>query len=161
MRSSESRQACIGCKNCLFSVRYYNRYMIINDVPVDCINIAAIQYHVPAVLIISVLKTEGGRLGDARLNKNGSIDYGPMQINSVWLDTLGKYGYTVHDLQYDPCLNVSAGTWILAQAIAEDNTPIWKGIGNYHSHSYAENLSYQYKVSYYTNLLESILKGKK
>lgn len=135
--------------------------MIINDVPMDCINLAAMQYHVPAVLIVSVLKTEDGRVGDARINKNGTLDYGPMQINSIWLETLGKYGYTAYDLQYNPCLNVAAGTWILAQAIAEDSKSIWKGIGNYHSHSYLENLDYQYKVSIYTNLLEAALAEKK
>ena len=82
-----------------------------------------------------------------------------MQINSIWLDKLKKYGYSANDLQYDPCLNVAAGTWILAQAIAEDPS-IWKGIGNYHSHSYMENFSYQYKVNVYTTLLEAALSGK-
>ena len=134
--------------------------MVINDVPIECINLAAVQYNVPAVIIISVLKTEGGRVGSASMNKNGTIDYGPMQINTIWLDKLKKYGYSVNDLQYDPCLNVAAGTWILAQAIAEDASSIWKGIGNYHSHSYTENLSYQYKVNVYTKLLEAVLSGK-
>lgn len=83
--------------------------MIINDVPMECINLAAIQYHVPAVIIVSVLKTEGGHIGDATVNKNGTIDYGPMQINSVWLDKLKRYGYSAYDLQYNPCLNVAAG----------------------------------------------------
>lgn len=133
--------------------------MVINDVPMDCINLAAMQYHVPAVIIVSVLKTENGRVGDARINKNGTIDYGPMQINSIWLSTLGKYGYSAYDLQYNPCLNVAAGTWILAQGIAE-NKSIWQGIGNYHSHSFFENLSYQYKVNVYTTLLEAALSGK-
>jgi hypothetical protein len=133
--------------------------MVINDVPIECINLAAVQYHVPAVIIVSVLKTEGGRVGHANVNKNGTIDYGPMQINSIWLDKLKKHGYSAYDLQYDPCLNVAAGTWILAQAIAEDQS-IWKGIGNYHSHSYMENLSYQYKVNVYTNLLEAALSSK-
>ena len=127
--------------------------MIINDVPMECINLAAMQYHVPAVIIVSVLKAEGGRIGNANGNKNGTVDYGPMQINSVWLDVLKKHGYSSYDLQYNPCLNVAAGTWILAQGIAEDRS-IWKGIGNYHSHSYVENLTYQYKVNVFTRLLE-------
>jgi hypothetical protein len=134
--------------------------MIINDVPMECINLVAAQYHVPAVIIVSVLKTEGGRIGDANINKNGTIDYGPMQINSIWLDKLKTYGYSTYDLQYNPCLNVAAGAWILAQAIA-DGKSIWHGIGNYHSRSYMKNLSYQYKVNVYTNLLEAALSGKK
>src|SRR5882762_4685919 len=93
----------------------------IHDVPIECINQAAIVYHVPATLILSVLAVEGGRVGLVSVNKNGSVDYGPMQINSVWLSKLRPYGYTANRLQYDPCANVMVGTWILAQNIA--NTP--------------------------------------
>ena len=43
--------------------------IMINDVPIDCINQAAINYHGPATLIISVMKQENGRNGDAIKNK--------------------------------------------------------------------------------------------
>ncbi len=56
----------------------------VHDVPIECINQAAITYHVPATLILSVLAIENGTAGLASLNKNGTIDYGPMQINSIW-----------------------------------------------------------------------------
>jgi hypothetical protein len=121
--------------------------MLIDGVPMECITQASVQYHVPAVVIVAVLKTENGYVGCAKLNRNGTVDYGPMQINSSWLNELHKYGYSAADLQYDPCLNVSAGSWILAREIAREKN-IWRGVGNYHSHSYAENLTYQYKVDY-------------
>ena len=108
--------------------------MMINDVPLDCINQAAIAYQIPATMIISVLKTESGKKGEASPNKNGTCDYGPMQINSCHLEKLLKYGITRHDLQYDPCINVAAGTWLLAQSIASGKD-IWHGTGNYHSHT--------------------------
>jgi soluble lytic murein transglycosylase-like protein len=133
--------------------------MLINDVPVDCINTAAIEYHVPALLVIAVLKIEGGRVGMANVNKNGTVDYGPMQINSSWLKDLVHYGYTAHDIQYDPCMNVNAGAWILAQEIANDGR-IWKGVGNYHSHTYWRNISYQQKVDVVVKNLSDILSGK-
>lgn len=134
--------------------------MLISDIPFDCINQAAIQYHVPAVIIFAVLETENGKVGSAVVNKNGTVDYGPMQINSIWLNELKKYGYSIYDLQYNACLNINAGTWILAQAIA-NNHSIWGGIGDYHSHTYNENLSYQYKVGSFTKYLEKILSDPK
>jgi hypothetical protein len=130
--------------------------LLINTVPVECINIAAIQYQVPAKVIIAVLKTEGGKVGQANLNKNGTIDYGPMQINSIWLPIIAPYGYTAHELQNDPCINVAVGTWILAQSIAE-NKEVWTGIGNYHSHTYALNVEYQQKVNIIYEFIERAL----
>lgn len=117
----------------------------INDVPVSCINQAAIEYHVPASVIISVIKTENGKVGEANLNKDGSYDYGPMQINSRWIFQLRHAGYTSNDLQFDACKNVTAGTWVLAQAIADGKT-FWSGIADYHSHTPYYNIQYQNKV---------------
>ncbi|HEX4044123.1 MAG TPA: lytic transglycosylase domain-containing protein, partial [Gammaproteobacteria bacterium] len=81
--------------------------IMVNDVPLDCINQAAITYHVPATIILSVMKKEGGKNGDANHNKNGTVDYGVMQINSIWLPKISAYGYTKDDLQYNACKNVA------------------------------------------------------
>jgi hypothetical protein len=62
------------------------------DVPMHCINEAAIEYHVPAKLIISLLNVERGKNGKVEKNKNGTYDIGPMQINSSWLPDLEKHG---------------------------------------------------------------------
>ncbi len=119
--------------------------LTINDVPIECINRAAVLYSLPATLIISVLKVEGGRNGMAKANNNGSYDYGPMQINTVWLPQIKLYGYTKETLQFNPCANVYVGTWILSQRIA--NSPnFWRGVGSYHSYTASENVPYQRKV---------------
>lgn len=130
--------------------------LYINDVPIECINKAALVYHVPAELIISVLKVENGHAGTAKLNSNGSYDYGPMQVNSIWLDRVKSYGYTRNMLQYDPCTNVWVGTWILSQRIASTSN-LWRGIGAYHSYTETENVPYQYKVWRIYHLLHSYL----
>ena len=119
--------------------------LTINDVPIECINHAAVLYSVPATLIISVLKVEGGRNGMAKINSNGSFDYGPMQINTVWLPQIKTYGYTKETLQFNPCANVYVGTWILSQRIA-DSPNFWRGVGAYHSYTASENVPYQRKV---------------
>lgn len=128
----------------------------VHGVPIECINQAAILYHVPAKLILSVLAIEGGRVGIASANKNGSFDYGPMQINSIWLTKIQQYGYTKQQLQYDPCVNVIVGTWILSQNIANAST-VWCGIGGYHSHTATLNYRYQKKVSEVYQLLSHYL----
>jgi soluble lytic murein transglycosylase-like protein len=130
--------------------------MLINGVPFNCITQAAAQYHIPATMIVSVLKVEGGKVGTASKNKNGTIDYGPMQINSIWLKKIKPYGVSAHDLQYNPCVNINVGTWILAKKIA-NNKAVWKGVGGYHSKSYVPNLLYQYKVSIYYDFIKKAL----
>lgn len=118
----------------------------INDVPIGCINQAAVLAQVPATLIISILKTEGGRVGMASRNANGTYDYGPMQINSVWENTINKAGFNLSDIQYNPCINVAIGAYILRQNIENNQMP-WRGVGDYHSHTDDENYLYQEKVS--------------
>lgn len=126
--------------------------VLINDVPVDCINHAAVRYHVPAELILAVIKVEGGRNGSVSTNKNGSVDYGVMQINSLWLTQLKPYGYSAQDLQFNACKNVEAGTWILSQALSSGDS-VRQGIGNYHSHTPQLNQKYHLRV---TQLLDKI-----
>lgn len=120
--------------------------LVINDVPIECINRAALAYHVPAKLVLSVLLTEGGHVGTARLNTNGSYDYGPMQINTVWLPKVKQYNITREDLQYNACTNVWVGTWILSQRIADSPSNLEYGIGSYNSYSVPQNYRYRTKV---------------
>lgn len=128
----------------------------IHGVPIECINQAAIIYQVPAKLIISVLAIEGGTVGMASPNKNGTYDYGPMQINTIWLKKIEPYGYTREKIQYDPCANVMVGTWILSTNIAS-SPDLWRGVGGYHSYTPHLNQAYQYKISNVYKLLSTYL----
>lgn len=119
--------------------------LLIHGVPIECINQAAITYHVPAALILSILSVEGGTVGMASRNSNGTYDYGPMQINSSWLPKIERYGYTLQKVQYDPCANVMVGAWILSTNIA-DASNFWQGVGGYHSYTVPLNQAYQNKV---------------
>ncbi len=130
--------------------------MSIQDVPVACINQAAIQYHIPAPIILSILRVEGGRIGMANPNSNGTVDFGPMQINSLWLPELKPYGITRESLQYDPCVNVKVGTWILGQKIA-DSDNLWQGIASYHSKTPQKNHHYREKIiTVYNRIMRAI-----
>ncbi len=137
--------------------------LLIHGVPIECINQAAVTYFVPAKVIISVLAVEGGRVGMASPNKNGTFDYGPMQINSIWLPTIAPYGYTRDQIQYDPCVNVMVGAWILSNkisAIAANSNDYWRGVAGYHSATPNLNSRYQTKVLTNYQLLSQVLSGK-
>jgi len=130
--------------------------LLIHGVPIECINQAAVTYYVPAKMIIAVLKTEGGKPGLAKQNSNGTFDFGPMQINSTWLEKIAPYGYTAYQLQYDPCINVQVGTWILSHEIAGEKN-FWDGVGNYHSRSQTYHNNYKRKVNaHYLNLEQEL-----
>lgn len=137
--------------------------LIIHGVPVECINQAAITYYVPAKVIISVLEVERGKVGMAKPNLNGTYDYGPMQINSIWLPKIAPYGYTKEQIQYDPCVNVMVGAWILSNKIAQSfvqSTDYWQGVADYHSCTPNLNARYQTKVLTNYHELSDFLSGK-
>ncbi len=118
--------------------------MIFHGVPLECINQSAEMFHVPAKLIISVIKIENGWNGATVKNKNGSEDLGVMQVNTTWLKELSRYGISRENLQYDPCVNVHTGTWLLAKGLARGEG--WQGVGNYHSATPIYNTAYRQKV---------------
>lgn len=85
-----------------------------------CVVEAAERYDVPELLIYSILDQEsrrgtfpGGRVGDTKLEGNGTTAFGPMQVTSVWLPELSRYGISANDLRWDLCVNIGVGTWIL------------------------------------------------
>lgn len=134
--------------------------LLIHDVPIECINAAAMAYHVPAKTIISVLNTEGGKKGLEHKNDNGSIDYGSMQVNSIWLSQLEPYGISKEELRDDPCTNVEVGTWILSQAIARGvikEKPYWESVAGYNSTTPAINAQYQKLVLKQNQKIEKAL----
>ncbi|MGR5178827.1 lytic transglycosylase domain-containing protein [Vibrio mediterranei] len=65
-------------------------------------------------------------------NKNGTIDYGLMQINSSWFSQLADFGVLENSVINEPCINVHVGAWILAQNMAQtgDN---WLAVGAYNA----------------------------
>lgn len=138
--------------------------LVIHGVPVECINQAAVTYYVPAKVIISVLAVERGEVGMASPNKNGTFDYGPMQINSIWLDKIAPYGYTRDQVQNDPCINVMVGTWILSNKIASTiadsgKGDYWRGVAGYHSLTPSLNAKYQTQVLTNYEVLSKVLSG--
>lgn len=120
-----------------------------------CIERAAAHYGAHPDIIRAVLRTENGKTGQILRNKNGSFDIGPMQVNSVHLPELAKYGITPNMLKDDECLNIYIGTYYLQKGIITAPN-YWNGVGKYHSATHFRNVSYQYRVWNNLNQLRSV-----
>ncbi|MEM5433794.1 lytic transglycosylase domain-containing protein [Paraburkholderia diazotrophica] len=98
----------------------------------DCVLDAAKYHRVNPTVLLAIAVVESKMRPDAmHVNANGSHDMGVMQINSIHLPELARYGVKREDL-YDGCKNVYTGAWILRKRLDEyGNT--WAAIGAYHS----------------------------
>jgi soluble lytic murein transglycosylase-like protein len=100
----------------------------------DCFDEAAQYQKVNPLILRAIAWQESHNRPDAvNRNANGSTDYGVMQINSVHLPTLSKYGISKNTLM-EPCKNVYIAAWHLRQKMNKyGNT--WAAVGAYHSES--------------------------
>ena len=102
-----------------------------------CLMLAAQTYSVPPAVLVGIYKAEGGIIGQANRNTNGTYDLGPMQINTVWLPKLAdKWGVSQDTakrwVKDDACTNVSVAAWILRGHLDETGS-LSKAISHYHS----------------------------
>lgn len=109
-----------------------------------CFEEAGNMYGISADLLKAIAFVESGYRPDAinRSNRNGSYDFGLMQINSSWAGKLG------HDLWMelgDPCQNVMVGAWILAGCI-EHHGYTWDAVGCYNTPNKNKQKKYIAKV---------------
>jgi len=115
-----------------------------------CLMLAAQTYSVPPAVLVGIYKAEGGAVGQAVANKNGTYDLGPMQINTVWVpDLAAKWGVSESTaskwLRDDACTNVGVAAWILRGHIDETGS-LSQAIGNYHSRTPYHNAKYKNRV---------------
>ena len=104
-------------------------------------------YEINHILLIAIAQTESGQNPNAIncANKNGSCDYGIMQINSTHLPMLNRYGITKRDL-FDERTNIFLGAWVL------------KGCLNKHGISFRSLNCYNGKIQnndYYAKVLKN------
>ena len=116
-----------------------------------CMALVASLYHLPPRVLPSIQRVEGGAPGTISRNKDGSEDYGVMQVNSRWLPALSVYTRLSREevrsrLVDRPCFNIAAGGAIMRTYLDEARGDMMRAIGNYHSHTTGLNQSYQVKV---------------
>jgi soluble lytic murein transglycosylase-like protein len=107
-----------------------------------CLAAAARKYGIHIALLHAIAEQESGFNPNVigRANRDGTVDYGLMQINSAWLSTLGRYGIGKDSL-LDPCVNAEVGAWILADNIQRLGLT-WNAIGAYNATSAEKRLTY-------------------
>lgn len=103
------------------------------EVPPACIESAAADHGVNPLLLLAIMRAENGRNGMKNRNRDGSYDYGVMQINSRWLPKLKPLGVTEDTLAHDSCSSVYVAGWILADCLGRYQEDFWRGVGCYHS----------------------------
>lgn len=93
------------------------------------------QYGIPPLLLKNIAKIESGFNPKAiGVNKNGTKDYGLMQINTIHLKRLHKkYGVTEQILM-EPKTNIYAGAELLSKIIRQHGLN-FDSIGRYHSNT--------------------------
>jgi hypothetical protein len=110
---------------------------------VECALRAAPEYGVPANVVLAVAEMENGSANQCNRNRNGSVDCGQMQINSVHFGELGRYGITVSEIAAPGCYQIELGAWIIRQRLDECSGEFWRCVATYHSKSPDKNAIYR------------------
>jgi soluble lytic murein transglycosylase-like protein len=116
-----------------------------------CMLAVAAELHLPPRILPAIQAVEGGRVGFARANSNGTEDLGLMQVNSLWLPMLSQHTSLPPDalrdkLVRDGCFNVAVAGVIMRIYLRETRGDILAAVGNYHSHTPPRHLAYRDKV---------------
>jgi lysozyme-related protein Hpa2 len=107
----------------------------------DCFATAAAYQQVNPVVLRAIAWQESrGNANAMHRNANGSTDYGMMQINSVHLPVLSRYGISARDLMH-PCASIYVAAWHLRKMIVKYGYT-WAAVGAYHSETPAERDRY-------------------
>lgn len=110
----------------------YKNLLNISSQTHGCWDGAARAYKLDPWLLMAIAKVESSFNNTAiNKNKNSSTDIGMMQINTIWLPTLKKFGINPQDLM-NPCTSIFVGAWIMAQNIKNFGYNL-DGIGAYNS----------------------------
>lgn len=113
----------------------------------QCSIAAAVEYQVPANIMLAVADMEGGRAGQWVRNDNGTFDVGPMQLNTRYLAHLEeRYGITPAQASAPGCGPFRLAAWRLRRHLSRDKGDIWTRAANYHSTTPRHNHKYQRKL---------------
>ncbi|NOG73698.1 lytic transglycosylase domain-containing protein [Roseicella sp. DB1501] len=116
-----------------------------------CMALTASFYHLPPRVLPAIQAVEGGRVGLARGNRNGTEDLGLMQINTIWIAPITRItGLPAAEVRarllHDACFNIAAAGMVMRNYLDETGGDLLRAVGNYHSHTPTRNLGYQAKV---------------
>ena len=108
-----------------------------------CFEEAGEKFGVSPQLLWAIAKTESHfNPTVVSYNRNGSFDYGLMQVNSSWYGELGRERWMRLG---DACYNVQIGAWILSQCVQRYGYS-WAAVGCYNSVAKDKGVAYANRV---------------
>lgn len=116
-----------------------------------CMLAVAAELHLPPRVLPVIQAVEGGQIGLARANPNGTEDLGLMQVNSLWLPVLSRQtglpqGGLRARLLDDGCFNIGVAGAVLEFYLRQSGGDLLTAVGNYHSHTPIRHQAYQDRV---------------
>ena len=116
-----------------------------------CMLATASFYQLPPRVLPAIQAVEGGRVGIAQPNTDGSEDLGVMQVNTRWVQPLSHAAgmspeATRLRLIDDPCFNIAASGAILRTYLNEAAGDLMLAVGYYHSHTPTRRQAYLERV---------------
>ncbi len=108
----------------------------------QCLLSAAQRHGVNPHILRAILQVESGmRPHVVNRNRNGSMDVGMAQINSIHFRELAQWGITPERL-LDPCVATHVAAWHLKRGMLHHGNT-WFGVAAYHSTTPVHNQRYQ------------------
>lgn len=106
--------------------------MIGNQAKATCWNEAGAKYGIDPLLLMAIgwKESRGNPNAVGPPLKDGNVALGLMQINTIHLPNLRRYGITRNDL-FSPCISVHVGASVLRDCINQYNE-IWRAVGCYY-----------------------------
>lgn len=152
----------------ILSFIFLNYNIYANELPIDtrinCGIQASLKYGIPIDILLAISSIENGEIGKAYRNKNGSIDYGVMQINSIYIKEL-KETYNkdikLEELLYNTCYAFEIAAFKISKHLKIDKGTFLSKIANYHSKTPDLNKKYQTKIITHSNIWRNYLKNNK
>jgi soluble lytic murein transglycosylase-like protein len=113
-----------------------------------CFDEAGNQYRVSPRLLGAIARHESGMNPQAvHKNRDGTRDYGLMQVNDRWIPSLRQYGITKEKLM-EPCQNIYVGAMIL-RSLFERYGENWTAVGHYNAAHPLVAAKYAWKIHRY------------
>lgn len=112
----------------------------------SCVQNAAARHDVPLAALFGILATEGGRVGEALSNTNGTWDLGPFQVNTCHINRLLRHGIRPEDVLADACVNADAAALLLRGELERSRGDLWDALGAYHSRTARHHAAYRQRL---------------
>jgi soluble lytic murein transglycosylase-like protein len=111
----------------------------------SCFDQAGERYRVAPHLLRAIANQESGMNPKAiHTNKDGTKDFGIMQINERWMPQLRQFGISKEGLM-DPCQNIHVSAYILRNLYNRYGEN-WKAVGHYNATHPIKAAKYAWKI---------------